>query len=181
MKEIHNNKEEKHTINIYYINSKINDYIFPKTLLDFQKDIQTIFNISSNIISDINYIHKEKNEKIKDLNFGTEESYKKEISEINIMNKDKDINIYIENNNSDNFEENIKKLVENEIKAAADRIINGLKYKGKNEEIKIKEIKCNICQQYIEGDMFKSFVENEEQYFCEKCSLGIEEPMFIIH
>ena len=97
------------------------------------------------------------------------------------MNKDKDINIYIENNNSDNFEENIKILVENEIKAAADRIINGLKYKGKNEEIKIKEIKCNICQQYIEGDMFKSFVENEEQYFCEKCSLGIEEPMFIIH
>ena len=180
MKEIHIN-EEKHTINIYYINSKLNDYSFPETLSDFQKDIQILFNISPNIISDINYILKENNTKIKDLNFKTEESYKKEISEIKSLNKDKDIDIYIENNYSEIFEENIKILVENEIKSAADRIINGLKYKGKKDEIKIKEKQCNLCQQYIEGDMYKSFVNNEEQYFCEKCSLGIEEPMFIIH
>ena len=180
MKEIHNNKEEKYTINIFYINSKLNDYIFPETLLDFQKDIQSLFNISPNIISDINYILKENN-KIKELNLKTDESYKKEISEIKSLNKDKDINIYIDNNNSHNFEENIKILAESEIKAAADRIINGLKYKREKDEIQIKEIKCYICQQYIEGDMFKSFVENEEQYFCEKCSLGVEEPMFIIH
>ena len=176
--------EKKFTINIHYLNSKLNNYTFPYNLKDFKKDLISIFNISSNDIEQLNYTIQENVNNNNILDFKTEEAYKKEISNLKTMNKNKDINIYIENNNieDDNFEENIKSLVENEIKGAADRIINRLKYKGNNkkQEIKIREKRCQLCNKYIEGNMYKTLLDDNEQFYCENCSIDIQDPLFIV-
>ena len=71
--------------------------------------------------------------------------------------------------------------MENEIKNATDRIINKLKFKSnKNEELKLQEKLCDICKNYILGDIYKQVFKVEEKYYCEKCALDIKEPLFII-
>ena len=177
--------EKKYSINIHYLNSILNNYTFPYTLKDFKKDLITIFNFSSNNIAQLNYIFQENIDNKKQLNFKTEESYNKEISKIKAINKNKDINIYIENNNKiieeENFEEHIKTLVENEMKNAADRIIQRLKYKGnKKPEIKIRDKRCQLCNEYIEGIMYKTLLDDNEHFYCENCSNDIQDPLFIV-
>ena len=171
--------EEKHVINIYYLNSKINDYSFPESFQDFKENISSIFNLSQNEIEQLNYCYHNEKSKI-----NTEEEYIIQISKIKSLNKDKDINIYIEfsdDNNNDTFEEHIKLLVENEIKNAADRIINRFKYQKKNEIYNSREKICDICKKEIIGDMFKKVNDVEEKFFCENCSLDIQEALFIIN
>ena len=177
MKDI-NIIDKKYTINIFYLNSKINDYSFPKSFQTFKNNIISIFNLSPNSIEKLDYFYDEE----KTFNIKTEEDYKNEISKIKELNKIKDINIYIEyNDNTENFEENIKTLVEYEIKSAADRIINGLKFKSnKNKEFKKKEKICDICNNLIVGDIFIEILDDKEICYCEKCSLDIKEPLFIM-
>ena len=178
MKDI-NNTDKKHSINIFYSNSKINDYSFPESFQTFKENIILIFNLPPNSIEQLNYFY----DKEKTFNIKTKEDYKNETSKIKEINKVKDINIYIEyeENNSENFEENIKSLVEYEIKSAADRIIDGLKFnRNKNEELKKQEKICYICNNFIVGDIFIEIVDDEEKCYCEKCSLDIKEPLFIV-
>ena len=173
MKDI-NNIDKKHSINIFYLNSKINDYSFPGSFQTFKNNIISIFNLPPNSIEQFDYFYEEE----KSFNIKTEEDYKNEISKIKELVKIKDINIYIEyNDNIENFEENIKSLVEYEIKSAADRIINGLKFKNnKSEELKKQEKICDMCNKLIVGDIFIEIVDDKEICYCEKCSLDIEEP-----
>ena len=173
MKDI-NIIDKKYAINIFYLNSKINDYSFPKSFQTFKNNIISIFNLSPNSIEKLDYFYDEE----KTFNIKTEEDYKNEISKIKELVKIKDINIYIEyNDNIENFEENIKSLVEYEIKSAADRIINGLKFKNnKSEELKKQEKICDMCNKLIVGDIFIEIVDDKEICYCEKCSLDIGEP-----
>ena len=181
MKDI-NIIDKKHSINIFYLNSKINDYFFPESFQAFKESILTIFNLPPDSIEQLNYFY----DKEKPFNIKTEEDYKNETSKIKELNKNKGIDIYIEynDNNDDNFEENIKSLVEYEIKSAADRIINGLKFRNnKNEELKKQEKICDKCKNFILGDIFIEIVDDKEIYYCEKCSMDIgdiEKPLFII-
>ena len=176
--------EKKFTINIHYLSSKLNNYTFPYYLKDFKTELISIFNFSSNDIEQLNYTLQENINNKTILDFKTDEAYKKEISKIKTMNENEDINIYIENNKieDDNFEENIKALVENEIKGAADRIINKLKYQGynKKQEIKIREKRCQLCNEFIEGNMYKTLLDDNEQFYCENCSIDIKDPLFIV-
>ena len=173
MKDI-NIIDKKHSINIFYLNSKINDYFFPESFQAFKESIKSIFNLPPNSIEQLNDFYKEE----KFFNIKTEEDYKNEISKIKELVKIKDINNYIEyNDNIENLEENIKSLVEYEIKSAADRIINGLKFKNnKSEEFKKQEKICDMCNKLIVGDIFIEIIDDKEICYCEKCSLDIEEP-----
>ena len=167
----------KYSINIFYLNSCVNDYKFPESFQDFKEYIISTFNLSQNSIDKLNYSYENK----KNFKMKTEEEYKNEISKLKTLNKIKDINVYIEFIENENFEANIKLLVENEIKNATDRIINKLKFKSnKNEELKLQEKSCNICKNYIFGDIYKQVFKVEEKYYCEKCALDIKEPLFII-
>ena len=100
------------------------------------------------------------------------------------MNENMNINIYIENKNNNidnNFEENIKLIVENEMKNAADRIINKFKYQGKKlSEIKIRDKRCQLCNQIIEGNLYKTIFDDNELFYCENCSIDVKEPLFIV-
>ena len=179
MKEEKIIEEKKYTINIFYLDSKLIDYKFPYALKDFKKDIISIFNFSSNITEQLIYKLKEKI-----LDFKSEESYKKEISNLKSINENMNINIYIENKNNNidnNFEENIKLIVENEMKNAADRIINKFKYQGKKlSEIKIRDKRCQLCNQIIEGNLYKTIFDDNELFYCENCSIDVKEPLFIV-
>ena len=167
----------KYSINIFYLNFFINDYNFPESFQDFKEYIISIFNLSSNSIDQLTYSYENK----KNFKMNSEEEYKNEISKLKTLNKIKDINVYIEFIENENFEANIKLLVENEIKNATDRIINKLKFKSnKNEELKLQEKSCDICKNYILGDIYKQVFKVEEKYYCEKCALDIKEPLFII-
>ena len=183
MKEEKIIEEKKYTINIFYLDSKLIDYKFPYALKDFKKDIISIFNFSSNITEQLIYKLKELNNEEKILDFKSEESYKKEISYIKSMNENMNINIYIENknnNNDNNFEENIKLIVEKKKKNAADRIINKFKYQGKKlSEIKIRDKRCQLCNQIIEGNLYKTIFDDNELFYCENCSIDVKEPLFI--
>ena len=177
--------EKKYSINIHYLNSKLNEYTFPFLLKDFKKDIIPIFDFSSNTFDKLNYIFQENIDNKIVLDFKTEESYKKEISKLKAINKNKDINIYIEKNNNiieeNDFEAHIKSLVQNEIKNEDDRIIQRLKYKGnKMQEIKIRDKRCQLCNKYIEGNMYKTLFNDNEEFYCENCSIDIQEPLFNI-
>ena len=190
MKE-ENNIKKKNSINIFYLRSKLNDYHLPESFQDFKNDIESIFNLSQSSIDKIKYIYytNEKIEKVLDMK--TEEGYKNQKSKILKMIRDEDLNIYIKFDSIDiDYEENIKCLVENEIKDAAERIINGLKLKENTKiNLKIRDKKCDNCKKRIIGVMYKNVIDDEinkdknesEKYYCEICSLDIQEPLFIIH
>ena len=118
----------------------------------------------------------------------TEEDYQNNIPKIKNINQEKEINIYIDIENEEekdilNFEENIEILVEKEIKDAANRIINSLKYKNTydKDEYKVRDKMCGECGERIIGDMYKEANKTDEKYYCEKCAFSIEGPLFIIH
>ena len=79
--------EKKYSINIHYLNSKLNEYTFPFLLKDFKKDIISIFDFSSNTFDKLNYIFQENIDNKIVLDFKTEESYKKEILKLKAINK----------------------------------------------------------------------------------------------
>ena len=82
----------KYSINIFYLNSCINDYNFPESFQDFKEYIISIFNLSSNSIDQLTYSYENK----KNFKMNSEEEYKNEISKLKTLNKIKDINVYIE-------------------------------------------------------------------------------------
>ena len=174
--------EKEFSTNIFYLNSKLNDFSFPESFQIFKEKIFKVFNFPSNEIEKLNFFYEKEKEKY--FNIKTEEEYKNEITKIKAINKNKNLDIYIEfnNNNNDDFEENIKMLVENEIKNASDRIINGLRFKNrKYKELKKQDKICEECNNFILGDIFIKVDDDKEIYYCEKCSFDIEEPLFIVH
>jgi hypothetical protein len=60
---------------------------------------------------------------------------------------------------------------------------------NKKINLKIRDKKCDNCKKRIIGVMYKNVIDDEinkdknesEKYYCEICSLDIQEPLFIIH
>ena len=180
---------KKYKATLSYSNNKIEDYDLPESFKDFKSDIKEKFFKDSKLNDEISifyFLGKDKNEKKEEVK--TEDEYKTMRNGIASEIKDHTIFIEIGNNSSikdpKTFEEEIQFVVERELKNASERIINSLSVDSKklspNVLIQDKD-KCGDCGKLISGDIYKNVINAEEKFYCEKCSLKIKEPMFIVH
>ena len=183
--------------NLFYFNNTIKDYDLPETLFNFKSEIKELFHIDSRLNDEINIIYiflqKNKNDNTeKYIEVKLEDDYKimkERLGKEDI--KDNTILIEIENNLNninerkvpETFEEEIQNVVEREIKNASERIINYLSSNNKKSYpgSKVQDKECCVCNEIINGDIYKNAVNIEEKYYCEKCSININDPMFVIH
>ena len=183
---------DNHRANLFYSNTNINDYDLPETLKEFKSDIKKLFKIDSRLNNEIHiiYISLEKKQLKKNIEVKTEDEYKAMRDKIENQIKDHTVLIEIGDNLNDvgrkkpeTFEEEIRCVVERELKNAAENITKCLtsNYQKLYLNSKIQDKNCGDCGELIIGDTYKSAINGEEKYFCEKCSFKINEPMFIIH
>ena len=190
-------EENNSKVNLFYFNNTIKDYDLPETLLNFKSELKELFHIDSKFNEEINiiyiFVQKNKNNNIeKYIEVKLEDDYKimkERLGKEDI--KDNTILIEIENNLNninkrkvpETFEEEIQNIVERELKNASERIINYLSSNDKKNypASKIQDKECCVCNEIINGDIYKNAVNIEEKYYCEKCSININDPMFVIH
>ena len=193
MSKIIENKDN--TCNLFYLNNTIEDYNLPESFKDLKSDIKELYNLDPRLNDEISlfyiFLEKEKKDiKEKTIEVKTEEDYilmkKRIINDI----KDKTILIEIENNKNnidrrihETFEEKMQSIIERELKNAGERIRNYLSSNNKKyyPASKVQDKMCDKCGEIINGDIYKNAINIEEKYYCEKCSLDISEPMFVIH
>ena len=93
------------------------------------------------------------------------------------------IPVYFEGNKSIEFEDEIKKVVERELRIAANNIKKCLTTNlSLSNSKKVRIQTCKDCKKQIIGYLYKkvSPIENDS-YYCELCSSKVEEPMFKIN
>ena len=190
-------EENNPKVNLFYFNNTIKDYDLPETLFNFKSELKELFQIDSRLNEEINiiyiFVQKNKNNNIeKYIEVKLEDDYKimkERLGKEDI--KDNTILIEIENNLNninerkvpETFEEEIQNVVERELKNASERIINYLSSNNKKSYpgSKVQDKECCVCNEIINGDIYKNAVNIEEKYYCEKCSININDPMFVIH
>ena len=194
-KEENNNKNFK--AKLFYCNTTVEDYELPESFLIFKEDIKEMFNIDSNINDELSLFYtfldvdKQNKEKKKITKVNTQDDYKEMRDRIQTKIEDKTILIEIEKDSfnvsrkaPETFEEEIQCVVEREIKNAAERIRKFLSSNSKRYPYSKKQDKqCSKCSGLIYGDMYKKAKDIQEQYYCEKCALELndDEPLFVIH
>ena len=183
---------------VSYLNIKLEDFDIPSTLYEFRTQIKQIFQIQKNIDEIfITYLTTEEEEEGKDEPSDTlheikrEEEYKTLLDNIKQDDAIKDNIIYIETERvpeeisrefAQTFEQEIECLIKTQLKAAGERIKKGLS--GKMElypSSKRQEKTCNQCKQHIIGDIYRIVEDYKQCTYCKKCSININQPMFIIH
>ena len=99
-----------------------------------------------------------------------------------IFVKTEKVPVHFEGEKSIEVEEEIKKLVEKELKIAANHIKEGLtNHLSLSNCKKVRIEKCYNCKQQIFGYLFKKVCCDQDEYFCELCSTKVAEPMFKIY
>ena len=195
-------KEENRnlTINLYYLNNTINGFILPLCLNDLRTKVKKIFRIENRENDEIFFLYnitveeKDEEEIIKKditIEVKAEDDYELLLKRIKSDEIKNEI-IYIETDkvpgeisrkSPETFEEEVQCVIKNELKAAGERIkkyLSGLQ-KCYPSTINEDQNKCSKCNRVISGKVFRSVIEPEEQYFCEKCSLLENKPLFIIN
>ena len=180
--------EENHinTIdNISYCGLKISSVNLPNNLSDFKKEFITKYGLTNQINSDDISSIKYNNQEIMD-----DSSYYKMLEEISKKNnistievKTKKVPVHFKGEKSTDFEEKIKKLIENEFRVAANHIREGLtNHICLSNCKKVRNEICSNCKEQIFGYLFKKIsAENNDKFYCELCSTEINEPMFKIY
>ena len=183
---------------VSYLNNKLEDFEIPSTLNEFRTHIKQIFQIKKNIEEIfITYLTSEEEEEGKEEPNDTlhevkrEEEYKTLLDKIKQDDEIKDNIIYIETDRvpeeisrdfAQTFEQEIEYLIKTQLKAAGERIKKGLS--GKMElypSSKRQEKSCSKCKQPIIGDIYRIVEDVNQNTYCKKCSININQPVFIIH
>ena len=170
--------------NVSYCGLVISDFPLPQKLLEFQNLFLEKFGLNNQMkpseVSSIIYNDDE---------IMGESAYNQMIRNIS-SNKKKDtifvktekVPVHFEGEKSIEFEEEIKKLVEKELKIAANHIKEGLtNHLSLSNCKKVRIEKCYNCKQQIFGYLFKKVSSGQDENYCELCSTKVEEPMFKIY
>ena len=193
MSKIIENKDN--TCNLFYLNNTIKDYNLPESFKDLKSDLKELYNIDPRLNDEIslfyNFLEKEKNNtKERNEEVKSEDDYL--LMKKRIINEVKDKTLLVEigkniNNTyrkiPETFEEEMQSVIERELKNAGERIRKYLSSDIKKyyPASKVQDKICDSCGEIIKGDIYKNAINIEEKYYCEKCSLNINEPMFVIH
>jgi len=178
--------------NIYSFNNTLKDFELPSTMDEFKDKIKHFFLLQQNINDNLYILYYEKigqEKKERPSEVKNEDDYHTLLKMIK-DGKVWDTTIFIDTNKipsdicskeSENFEEEIKLVIETQLKAAGERI---KKYLSGNTNMfansKIQKRCCDNCYRSINGTIFKSVTDIDEKFYCEKCSEK-KEPTFIIH
>ena len=172
-----------------YLKSEIRDYKLPNYFKEFLTQIHEIFPEEQKLY--IVYNHEKKkngNQTEKMIEVKNKDDFglmitrlqKKEIKNNEILIETDEIPAGINRKVPENFDENIKCVVERELKIAAENIKKALAEKKNNiNGIKKHDEKCSKCDSEIIGNLYKDVLE-EDKYYCEKCSTESENPVFIL-
>ena len=180
----------KTTANIIYCGYQLSNVHLGKDLDEFKTQFINLFSLE-NLLSNkeennmtITYIDEKESKKainssedyIEMLKFFMETKNKKII-----YVETKKIPVHFEGVKSVEFEDEINKVVERELLIAANNIkkclTTNITY-GNSK--KVRDQICNKCREQIIGNLYKKVSENNE-YYCEKCSNDINEPLFKIN
>ena len=189
--------DTKYKANLYYFNTKVDDYELPEAYIIFKEDIKEMFNIDPNINDELSLFYtfsdvgKDNKEIKKIIKVKTQDEYKEMRDRIQSKKDDKTILIEVEKDSynvsrkvPETFEEEIQCVVEREIKSAGERIRKYLSSNSKRyPKSKKQDKQCSNCNGLIYGDIYKKAKEIKEEYYCEKCALELndDEPLFVIH
>ena len=186
---------EKEKVNLFYFNNIIKNYSLPESFKDLKTDIKNLFNIDSRLNKEIFVYYKLLKEnkdigKEKYIEVKSDEDYQMMKKYISNDSLDKTLLIEIRKNINDDirkvsekFEDEIKIIVENELRNAGERIKQYLSSYSKKyyPSSKIQDKICDDCKEIICGDIYKNALKIEEKFYCEQCSFKINDPMFVIH
>ena len=94
----------------------------------------------------------------------------------------KKLPVYFEGEKSIEFEDEIKKVVERELRIAANNIKKCLTTNlSLSNSKKVRIETCKKCNSQIIGYLYKAIDPNEDSYYCELCSSKIQTPLFKIN
>ena len=92
------------------------------------------------------------------------------------------IPVHFEGEKSIEFEDEIKNVVERELRIAANNIKKCLTTNlSLSNSKKVREEICKDCKKQIIGYLYKEVNPDEDSYYCELCSTKVEKPLFKIN
>ena len=184
--------EEKTTdskATISYCGYQLKDFSFPSDYSDFKIQLKKTFSLEQILKEDdpikIHYKEDKENKEVNndsDYNAMVKYISTKKDSVIVYMETEK-IPVSFEGGNSIEFEDEIKKVVERELRIAANNIKKCLTTNiSLSNSKKVRTQCCKVCNKQIIGYLYKAIdKENEDSYYCELCSTNIETPLFKIN
>ena len=174
---------------ISYCGYEIPNIHLEANLSDFKKQFINEFSLQEQINEDdeMSIYYKQEEKKIEVQN---QSDYKNMLDNfLNSKSKQviyvdtKKIPVYFSGKKSIEFEDEIKNVVERELRIAANNIKKCLTTNlSLSNSKKVRTQCCEKCQEQIIGYLYKKVSPTENNaYYCELCSTTIEEPMFKIN
>ena len=174
---------------ISYCGYQLRDFSLPSEYSDFKTQLKNTFSLEQILQEDdpIKIIYKDDKEN-KEVN--DDSDYKTMIEYISgkkgnviVYMETEKMPVSFEGGNSIEFEDEIKKVVERELRIAANNIKKCLTTNiSLSNSKKVRTQCCKECKKQIIGYLYKAIdKENEDSYYCELCSTNIDTPLFKIN
>ena len=173
---------------ISYCGYQLKDFPLPSDYSDFKIQLKRTFSLEQILKEDdpikIHYKEDKNNKEVND-----DSDYKAMVEYISkkgnaiVYMETEKIPVSFEGGNSIEFEDEIKKVVERELRIAANNIKKCLTTNiSLSNSKKVRTQCCKECKKQIIGYLYKAIdKENEDSYYCELCSTNIDTPLFKIN
>ena len=171
---------------VSYCDLVISEFNLPQNYSEFPDEFIKQFGLLNQIkpseISSIQYQDGEIKDESSYITMLKEIASKKGKGDDIIVVKTEKVPVHFVGEKSIDFEEEIKNLIQNEFKVAANNIKEGLTnhlFLSNCKKIRVEV--CSQCNKQIFGYLFKKVSCDKDEYFCELCSTKVMEPMFKIY
>lgn len=187
--------ENELIVTLSYCNKEIQKFHLPFFLDDFKSQFLSAYNINSpkilNEMISLFYVYQKEEGEKETVEVRSSDDYTLMISRVKDSKLPEGKKVVVETSRyppgvgreePKDFEDEIKTVVERELRVAEENIkksLIGKKFCG--ESIKRQKNKCFKCKENIIGDMYKEVTKDEDNFCCGKCASQITTPLFIIH
>ena len=184
-----NEKQINTTSSISYLGCPKSKIQLAQTLSDFKTQFIKEFALGNQMNEDdVITVYYKQDEKRTDVKEQEDyeamlESFAKAKNAQTVYVETEKIPIYFEGEKSIEFEDEIKNVVERELRIAANNIKKCLTTNlSLSNSKKVRVQTCKECKKQIIGYLYKKVSPTEnDSYYCELCSTKVEEPMFKIN
>ena len=181
----------KITANIYYCNFPKSNVCLATNLSDFKTQFINEFSLQNQLTEkdEISIYYNEEGKKEKKIEVKEQSDYQTMLESFsnpkaikNVYVETEKIPVFFQGDKSIEFEDEIKKVVERELRIAANKIKKCLTTNlSLSNSKKVRTQSCEGCQKQIIGYLYKKISPTEnDSYYCELCSTKVDTPMFKI-
>ena len=181
----------KITANIYYCNFPKSNVCLATNLSDFKTQFINEFSLQNQLTEkdEISIYYNEEGKKEKKIEVKEQSDYQAMLQSFsnpkaikNVYVETEKIPVFFQGDKSIEFEDEIKKVVERELRIAANKIKKCLTTNlSLSNSKKVRTQSCEGCQKQIIGYLYKKISPTEnDSYYCELCSTKVDTPMFKI-